>query len=156
MLEEVSWKDFLIVGSGGVAAYYGLLLVAGKLRLPITRDKPPTALPLSLEMEKVQPELLLSTKKAPDAPVPEAREDDSEFAALELLAEEVQVIITQFGTNGGTKELLLLQLRKEVSRYPYLNKPAFQQAINNMIIKAAAEECQLIITAEEASVCWPE
>lgn len=163
MLEQISWKEFLIAIGSGCAAYYGILAVAGKLRFARQRIHYDPAAPFAPGKKE--------TKPAPDPPATERPEesepittttddnapaDDTEYTALELLADELQVIITQYGTAPTSKEELLGQLKKEIARYPALHQPAFQRAINNLIVKVAKEECQLTITEEEARECWPE
>lgn len=162
MLEQISWKDFLIAIGSGCAAYYGILAVAGKIRFDRQRsnNNPPPAYPGRKAMTSSHmplPSTGLAEKSEPITETTEENEqaDDPEFAALELLADEVQVIITQFGTSPGSKEELLGELRKEIARYPTLSQPAFQRAISNLIIKVAHEECQLTISEEEARECWP-
>lgn len=164
MLEQISWKEFLIAIGGGCTAYYGILAVAGKIRF--TRHQTNTTSSLQAftgrkEMGPNQTHSPAATPEPDSEPLKEAKEeteqvDDPEFSALEFLADEVQIIITQFGTAPAAKEELLAQLRKEIARYPTLNQPAFRRAINNLIVKVAKEECQFIITEEEARECWPE
>lgn len=163
MLEQISWKEFLIAIGGGCAAYYGVLAVAGKMRFARSSVKTTTvAAYRGSKTSSTSGTDLTATARDPDnEPLGETKEetgqaDDPEFTALELLADQVQVIITQSGITPTGKEELLAQLRKEIARYPSLNQPAFRRAINNLIVKVAKEECQLTITQEEARECWPE
>lgn len=163
MLEQISWKEFLIAIGGGCVAYYAILAASGKIRFarnhssnslplpahPDNKVMPSSPTPLSLtEQPEISGPLLETSREAGQA-------NDQEFAALELLADEIQVIIIQNSVVPGNKQELLTQLRKEIARYPTLNQPAFQRAINNLIIKVAREECQLTIKEEEARECWP-
>lgn len=164
MLEQISWKEFLTVIGGATAAYYGILLVAGKIRTP--RNKvvtDPSVFSFSQEKKITpSPDRYAGEKGSAVADLPadpdEATEeaDDPEFAELEELADELQIIIAQFATTNGSKEELLGHVAKEIGRYPSLHKPAFQRAIINLVIKVAKEECALTISEDEARLCWPD
>lgn len=161
MLEQISWKEFLIAIGSSCAAYYGILAVAGKIRfLPQQKNKPLTTYHGGNAMTSSPASLAASVSLQENASMDNTTEEttqesDPEFAALELLADEVQEIIAQFATAPGSKEDLLLALRKEIARYPTLSQPAFQRAISHLIIKVAGEQCQLTITDKEARECWP-
>lgn len=163
MLEHISWKEFFIALGCGCTAYYAILAVAGKIRFnqpKIEYDPSPPIMPTA-EREPSDP--------ARFAPVPDpatedmerttpedaAEEEDSEFTELEVLADALQIIIARFATTNGSKDQLLEQLSKEISRYPNLGQTAFQRAISNLIIKASGEECGITITKDEADGCWP-
>jgi len=163
MLEQISWKEFIIVIGSVTAAYYGVLAVADRLRnkKARVRNLTPPAFPDHEESTANGPatvpvgdEHRLPPEERTGSGQPEDA-DDSEFSLLEQLADEVQVIITQFATTSGDKEQLLEYMAKEVAQYPMLNKPAFKRAINNLIVKVAKEECSLVITEDEVSQVWP-
>lgn len=162
MLEHISWKEFLIAVGSGCAAYYGILAVAGKIRIAGQRTAGTQVLPGRPEQERItHPGAPPSgTTPEPEGLSEETEDtgnaDDREFSALELLADELQVIITQYSVAPSGKEALIGQLRQEIARYPTLNQPAFQRAINNLIINATRQECELTITEEEVRECWPE
>lgn len=164
MLEQVSWKEFLIAIGSGCAAYYGVLAIAGKIRFTRSHTKtitPDATFPGNKLMATSSTSLPTIGQEQVSGPLQQIAEDprqadDPEFNALELLADELQVIITQFDATSTNKEKLLAQLRQEIARYPTLNQLAFQRAVSNLIIKVTKEECQLTITDEEARECWPE
>ncbi|WP_300601951.1 hypothetical protein [Niabella sp.] len=164
MLEQISWKEFLLVLGGATAAYYGILAVAGRLR--VDRRTPEKARYVYSPLK----ERVAESSTSAEAPVNEPasafepvqaisgvmdKEEDQEFSLLEQLADELQVIISQFSTTTESKENLIEYLAKEIAQYPGLNKPAFKRAINTLVIRAAREECGLEITEEEVNQCWP-
>ncbi|MBZ4188945.1 hypothetical protein [Niabella beijingensis] len=159
MLEQISWKEFLVAIGGATAAYYGILVVAGKLNINrkkavtdstvYTNDKFTTPADSPIRDNQV--------KEEPSQAIVENQDEDpeSEFSLLEQLADELQVIITQCASGPGSKEDLIEQMAKEISIYTQLNKPAFRRAINSLIIKVTKEESGFEITEEEANQCWP-
>ena len=161
MLEQISWKEFLIAIGSSCVAYYSILAVAGKIHFARQREN--RSLPAyhggdaMTAAQTPPPGPVSPPEKVSMANIAEETEQkgDPEFAALELLADEVEAIIAQFDTAHGSKEELLLALRKEIARYPTLIQPAFQRAISHLIIKVAGEQHQLTITEKEARECWP-
>lgn len=159
MLEQISWKEFLVAIGGATAAYYGILAVAGKLNINrkkvvadstvYTNDKFTTPADSAIRENQVEEEKSQVMVEDQD------EDPESEFSLLEQLADELQVIITQFASSPGNKEDLIELLAKEISRYPQLNKPAFRRAINSLIIKVIKEESTIDITEEDTNQCWP-
>lgn len=146
MLEQISWNDFALFLIGGTAAYYGILVFTGKLKI---RNRRP------IKQESPTPDQNADNPEYPDSEKSkQEKESEMEFETLELLADELQVIITQSASEGTTKEQLLESLQKEISRYQALNKPAFRGAITNLIIKTAQQELGLEVSKQEAMELW--
>ncbi|MCD2424400.1 hypothetical protein LQ567_16590 [Niabella pedocola] len=164
MLEQISWNQFLIAIGGAAAAYYAILIVSGKIKFKKTKvHREPTVFEFSPERKASPPsnppsEAPVSPKGRSEMTGPDDSKDsgDTEFAMLEQLADELQVIIVQVGSTQGNRELLLENMTKIIAGYPSLNKPAFIRAINNLMMKVVSEECSFTITEEEAALCWPQ
>ena len=165
MLEEISWTNFGICLIGGCIAYYGLLLVTGRMAFKRNMEvSAKTALtPAGLkkrkwkvEEQETEEEQNLSQPAIDEktTSIPEPVEEDQSFTALELLADELQILITQCGTENTGKEELLSTICKEIARYPTLNKPAFRNAINNLVIQSALRECGITVSKQEANDLW--
>ncbi|MBX3253329.1 MAG: hypothetical protein KF862_04225 [Chitinophagaceae bacterium] len=146
MLENISWKDFAIFTIGGSAAYYGILILTGKLRIGKKIMSRPAAAMREENTEKIE--------DSNTDTIEEETASEKEFESLELLADELQVIITQSASEDTDKEQLLESLQKEISRYQMLNKPGFRSAITNLIIKTAQQELGLEVSKQEATELW--
>lgn len=161
MLEHISWKDFFIALGCACAVYYAIMAIAGKVRFnrpKVEYDPSPPFVPgRKTEFPgsaTLSPERRPATEPEEDAPSDLDEQEDAEFTELEVLADALQIIITQFASTDGSKEQLLEQLSSEIARYPALRQPAFQRAVSNLIIKASLEECGFTITKDEADNCW--
>ena len=166
MLEQISWTNFGICLLGGCIAYYGLLLVTGRMAFKRNREVcaktafTPAGLTKrkwKVEEQETEEEEHSSSQVVMEektTSIPEPVEEDQSFSALELLADELQVLITQCGTENTSKEELLSTICKEMARYPTLNKPAFRNAINNLVIQSALRECGIAVSKQEANDLW--
>ncbi|MBX2924746.1 MAG: hypothetical protein KF746_21265 [Chitinophagaceae bacterium] len=146
MLEQITWKDFAVFAIGGSAAYYGILILTGKLKL----GKKIMSQPGLAMREQTADNIEDSNSDMTE----EERASEKEFESLELLADELQVIITQSASENVDKEQLLQSLRREISRYKAIDKPAFRGAITNLIIKTAQQELGLEVSKQEAMELW--
>lgn len=148
MLEHISWKDFAIFLAGGCIAYYGIMLVTGKLKLTgKERSGRQSPSPASEHLsEDNDDDGTIITQ--PD------QQDETEFETLELLANELQVIIVQSKAENSSKDELMELLRKEIIGYPELNNPAFRMAINNLITRTSQQERDMEISRQEAEELW--
>lgn len=165
MLEQISWTNFGICLLGGCIAYYGLLLVTGRMAFKRNREvSAKTFTPAGLtkrkweveeqETEEQEHNSSQAAIEEKTASIPGRVKEDQSFSALELLADELQVLIMQCGTENTSKEELLLTICKEIARYPTLNKPVFRNAINNLVIQSALQECGIDVSKQEANDLW--
>ncbi|MET6999414.1 hypothetical protein [Chitinophaga defluvii] len=160
MLDAGAWKGFLIVAGIGCGVYYGYLLFTGRFGhqrrqagIAGTRDsrtKRTWSVAESQEMEDEPPDH--GDNESNDVPDTPDAEEVNQLNALEQLADDLQTIISEH--QSGDKEGLMYRLQQEISRYPVLNKPAFRAAISNLIIRAAKEDCSLVVSQTEADALW--
>ncbi|NII26151.1 hypothetical protein HB364_13745 [Pseudoflavitalea sp. X16] len=80
---------------------------------------------------------------------PEDEEDTTDYQALETLALEIHELTASLGI-ATTEEKLLEALRYTIHRYPMLDKPAQQSAINHLVIRCSLQDCR--ITLQEATL----
>lgn len=147
MLEHISWPEFAVFITGGCVAYYGTLLISGKFKLKNSNER---VLQTTTAAAEPHSEPLGYKDVANEV----ENSSDADFETLELLAEHLQIIITQNSVDHKDKDALFELLRKEIIQYPELNKPAFRGAITNLIIKTAQQELGLEVSKQEATDLW--
>lgn len=81
--------------------------------------------------------------------------NDGEFEALEEIAVSIRQTITdnrEIGSNIG----LLDKIKPIIASYPDLGHPSLRAAIQNMIARAAFQECGLSLTTAELDTLWQQ
>ncbi len=81
--------------------------------------------------------------------------EDGEFEALEEIAISIRQTITdsrEIGSNLG----LLDKIKPIIASYPDLGHPSLRAAIQNMIARAAFQECGLSLTTAELDTLWQQ
>lgn len=79
--------------------------------------------------------------------------DDNDYVALESLAMDISELTARLGKDV-TEETLISNLRQAIERYPSLDKPALQTAINHLIIRCAFQDCGHQISYDQAEHLW--
>lgn len=79
--------------------------------------------------------------------------DDNDYVSLESLAMEINELTARLGKEV-TEETLFSSLRQAIGRYPSLDKPALQTAINHLIIRCAFLDCGYQISYDQAERLW--
>ncbi|TXJ24863.1 MAG: hypothetical protein E6Q24_15050 [Chitinophagaceae bacterium] len=159
MLDAEAWKGFAIVAGIGCGVYYGYLLFTGKFGqsrqagIANTRDsrtKRTWNVTETADMDDDLPGSPDDTTNE-EADVPDT-EEVNQLNALETLADDLQTIINEHGSQD--KDGLMYRLQQEIAGYPALNKPAFRAAISNLIIRSAKVDSNFTITQDEADSLW--
>jgi hypothetical protein len=89
-----------------------------------------------------------------DPGIQEDYSEDSSFEKLELLVNELRDAILKKAGTGADRHMLLTQLKKRLSTYQGMQKPAYRIAINNYIIQHAKEICGVVFSEEELEAEW--
>ncbi|PWV47122.1 hypothetical protein [Chitinophaga sp. S165] len=162
MLEGITWGNFAVFMVAALVLYFIVLIVTGQLKFRYKVEKGDgTAVPVK-KFWKVEEQPAVVTGQLPALQGMDIHELDSErstsnidkdFAALESLAVELQEICADAGPTT-TKEVLSDQMRQQIAAYPTLNTIAFKGAISNLIVKAAAVDCNITFTIAEAEALW--
>jgi hypothetical protein len=89
-----------------------------------------------------------------DRGIQEDYPDDSSYEKLELLVNELRDAVLEKAGMGADRHMLLTQLKKRLSTYQGMQKPAYRIAINNYIIQHAKEICGVVFSEEELEAEW--
>ena len=134
MLEQITWKDYLIFLMSVMSAYY--IIVAAVC---------------------YRKEIKNAVAKKRFAEVPDQAFEGNEetaFEELEAIVSDIKTAVLQpAGTMAGKHELLD-QLSARLENYNGLRRPAFKDAINNYIIIHAKEICGVVFSEEELNAAW--
>lgn len=162
MLEGITWGNFAVVMLAALILYFIVLIVTGQLKIkPSAKKISDTDAPTKKfwKVKEVPASLAGQVPALEGMDIQEVESErtdnniDKTFAALESLAVELQEICADAGPST-TKEALADQLRQQIAAYPTLNTIAFKGAITNLILKAAAVDCNITFTTAEADALW--
>lgn len=162
MLEGITWGDFAVIALASLILYFIVLIATGQLKLKVTTQKRSGSEIPTKKIWRVEEHPAPPVSEVPQLSGMDIQEAETEhtensidknFAALESLAVELQDICAEAGTSIP-KDVLSDRLRQQIAAYPTLNTVAFKGAISNLIVKAAAVDCNISFTTEEAEALW--
>ncbi|MCK7559441.1 hypothetical protein MKQ70_32515 [Chitinophaga sedimenti] len=81
-------------------------------------------------------------------------QNEQELQAIENLAMEIGDLTANTG-HVTTEELLLTAVQQVINRYPEITNDEQREAISNMIIRAALQDCGLTISLSKVRSLWP-
>jgi hypothetical protein len=137
MLEEISWKDYMMgIGLGAFAYYTVVLAIYYKNDLR------------SLLSGKFQ---MQAGKKGKVDRSEEGNKDPME--ELEAAVADIRSILEKAG-NKAAKSDILHGTAKILQNYPGFREPAYRVAIRNFIIQHADEICRVEFSVEELEEAW--
>lgn len=131
----ISWGAYLLAAGTLTAGYY---LVIGALYY------------------RKEISTLLSGKGKPSGSMDEKEADggDGSFEQLEAVVLDLRSNILEEAGNNVGKADLLVRLQLRLTNYDGLRHPAYRAAVNNFIIRDAAECCGVDFSEEELNRAW--
>lgn len=134
MLEQITWKDYLIMLMSALSAYY-IIVAALCYRKEI-----------SGMISKQRKDFQLTAELEGD--------EAMAFDELERVVSGIKRdILERAGLMTGKGELLD-QLSEKLADYDGLRRPAFRDAINHYIVEHAKEICGVVFSEEELNEAW--
>ncbi|MFB6457060.1 hypothetical protein ACE38W_17450 [Chitinophaga sp. Hz27] len=151
MLSSISWACYLLVAALLLAVYY-LYVIARYYRREVRNFINGKSPAKPLENESTSPGQL-SLFDTPEIPIVKERAIDPFSLAIDL-SSRIKMVVEVAKEEKYSKAGLVAILRKLIAEYPELNVPAFQVAINNVILSECKRLGSDSLSENEVKMLW--